>query len=1258
MSEETVFLAALEHKSPAERAAFLDTACAGDVALRQRVEALLSSHADPDSFLDIPAVVRQAEGTDEPAQTVDPPASSGKDDMRTASAVGLAPTDQTHTFLGPASKPGTLGWLDHYEILEKIGHGGMGVVFKAKDTRLHQIVAIKVLASHLADSGIARQRFFREARSAAAIHDDHVVTIHLVSDEAAPTPYLVMELIAGITLEDRIKKTGALKLKEILRIGMQTARGLWAAHRQGLIHRDIKPANILLENGVERVKITDFGLARTSEDINFSQPGMIAGTPPYMSPEQARGDTLDQRSDLFSLGSVLYTMCTGKQAFAAGNSIATLKRVCEETPRPVRELNPDIPEPLADVVEKLLAKKPEERYQSAAEVAQVLEELLAKPPHPLPKLIPIRKWKPIGVAAAILLVGVATTLAIVAGMRPPQPVPSSETPPLLPDPRVLTVSKNPKDGARFSTIQAALDEVQPGMTVRVLDDAVYEENLAINRPIEHRGLILEATGNATIRDQPGGDATVEIRNVPNVTLRGFHFICEEAKNHDQVRIVGRSPGVILEYLDMLGHTNNENACIQITDVPMLGDSDPIIIRNCTIRKSYIGILLRGHVWNDHDHPAPIHNVIICNNILKGCCQGVLLKGKLHAVHVVGNRIIDSNNCAINVIDPLVVTAHILFANNSILGCNKALCIFDDHDKGKLFQKCKNIQFQNNLVFKTLGPDMRFYNHHRGVEPCEPISGPDLPSLLTSSEWFFGHNCRDIDETTAKQFDDWIPRRPTDRVLSPQVLSTKLGDPNFLRPPKDSPLARGGAGETDPSLPVYVGAVPPEGVQPWDWQKTWDMLNRRPKDDPRVLTVSKNPKDRARFNTIQAALDEVQPEMTIRVLDDAVYGEHLRIDRPFQHRGIVLEAIRKATIRQQPGGTDTVQIINVSGLTLRGFRLEGLPVDYAQVFIEGDCSGLILDDLDMSDNEIGDHRNTGILLSDILLGEKAAPIVIQNCIMKKCAQGVFVRGYVRLDNDRPLPVNCVVIRNNIMDRCYIGVDLEGAAHEIHVVGNRIKDPKHGGVDLRDLLPGSANILVANNTIVGSDAAVRIWDDHMKAKAFRECKSIRVQNNLIFKTLFAADIVFSNHDRANDYLQAISPVDLPSLLKSPEWVFSHNCRDVDEKLAKQTGRWIPLQPTDRVLVPQVLSTKLGDPNFLRPPKDSPLAWCGVGGDIVPASQIAFAVGHSSTLTNPWLSAWAVGQPRNLPDRSLPAYVGAVPPEGVEPWDWMKTWKMRTR
>ncbi len=292
-------------------------------------------------------------------------------------------------FLDPPDVDGFIGRFGAYRVLEVVGRGGMGVVLKAFDPALHRVVAIKVMAPQLATGAAARQRFAREARAAASVAHDHVVTIHAV-DEWKGLPHIVMSYIDGRSLQDRLDQSGPMGPREIIRIGMQVAYGLAAAHAQGLVHRDIKPSNILLENGVERVKITDFGLARSADDASLTQLGHVLGTPQYMSPEQARGEPTDHRADLFSLGCVLYAMAAGRSPFRAETTLAVLRRVCEDRPRPLRDRNPDVPEWLERIVAKLLAKEPGDRFGSAREVGELLERCLAhlqQPKHhPLPDL--------------------------------------------------------------------------------------------------------------------------------------------------------------------------------------------------------------------------------------------------------------------------------------------------------------------------------------------------------------------------------------------------------------------------------------------------------------------------------------------------------------------------------------------------------------------------------------------------------------------------------------------------------------------------------------------------------------------------------------------------------------------------------------------------------------------------------------------------------------------------------------------------------
>jgi hypothetical protein len=283
------------------------------------------------------------------------------------------------SFLQPPARHDLLGMLGPYEVIEVIGQGGMGIVFKAFEPALQRLVAIKVLAPALAGSARARLRFTREAQAAAAIRHEHVVPIYGVS-ETEGLPYLVMQYIPGGSLQELLDRSGPLALDDVLRLGQQTASGLAAAHARGLIHRDIKPANLLLHgepgvltSGVVHAKLTDFGVARAVDDIGLTQSGVVAGTPAYMAPEQARDEPVDQRADLFSLGCVLYAACTGVAPFRGTTTLEVLRQVSEEMPVPLCTLRPEVPAWLEALIDRLLAKDPAERCQSAAEVASELE---------------------------------------------------------------------------------------------------------------------------------------------------------------------------------------------------------------------------------------------------------------------------------------------------------------------------------------------------------------------------------------------------------------------------------------------------------------------------------------------------------------------------------------------------------------------------------------------------------------------------------------------------------------------------------------------------------------------------------------------------------------------------------------------------------------------------------------------------------------------------------------------------------------------
>ncbi len=284
-------------------------------------------------------------------------------------------------FFEASDNPAMMGRLGRFEILEEFARGGMGIILKGYDRELNRYVAVKVLSPTLAASGAARKRFVREAQAAAGVVHPNVMPIHTV-EATGLLPYLVMPFVPGETLQDRIDREGPLRITEILRIAKQIAEALAAAHAQGIVHRDVKPGNVLLEKGVERAVLADFGLARAIDDATVTQYGAIAGTPAYMSPEQARGESIGPGSDLFSLGSVMYAMCCGVSPFRAETSLGVLRRISDAEPRGVRDLNPEIPAWLARIVDRLQNKAPESRYSSAAELAKLLEHCLAHAQQP------------------------------------------------------------------------------------------------------------------------------------------------------------------------------------------------------------------------------------------------------------------------------------------------------------------------------------------------------------------------------------------------------------------------------------------------------------------------------------------------------------------------------------------------------------------------------------------------------------------------------------------------------------------------------------------------------------------------------------------------------------------------------------------------------------------------------------------------------------------------------------------------------------
>jgi eukaryotic-like serine/threonine-protein kinase len=332
------------------RSAFLDETCEHDQSLRREVESLLSAETAADAFLEIPALEVLAKDL---AQQSDSSQWNIADDLELAGKT-----------------------VSHYRVLEKLGRGGMGVVYKAEDLKLGRQVALKFLPRQLADRPEAIEQLRGEARAASALNHPHICTVHDI-DEYEGHPFIVMELLRGETLKQRIAGK-PLKQESVINFGAQILEALEASHSNGIIHRDIKPANIFITARGD-VKVLDFGLAKvappnlaTGFTSGVAETKRFVGTLPYMAPEQLRGQAADQRADIHAFGAVLFEMSTGRRAFPQRSTAELIHSLVHDAPSPPRSITAKISAGLEQIIVKCLAKAASERFQTVGELAAAL----------------------------------------------------------------------------------------------------------------------------------------------------------------------------------------------------------------------------------------------------------------------------------------------------------------------------------------------------------------------------------------------------------------------------------------------------------------------------------------------------------------------------------------------------------------------------------------------------------------------------------------------------------------------------------------------------------------------------------------------------------------------------------------------------------------------------------------------------------------------------------------------------------------------
>jgi len=715
----------------------------------------------------------------------------------------------------PSPNKNAIGRLGKYDIIGVLGRGGMGGVFNAFDEQLRRTVAIKVLNRRLSNSDTARRRFIREARAAAGINHHNVVTIHAV-EEHEHCPFLVMEYVDGGSLREHIRRNRTLEPLEVVRLSKEIAAGLAAAHAQGVIHRDIKPGNIMLEDGAVRVKIGDFGLARVAVDnVELTSRELAVGTPTYMSPEQVKGKKVDLRSDLFSLGCVMYAMIAGQSPFRGQHALEIAHKVADVTPAPLEKTIEGTPKTLSDMVAKLLEKDPDDRYQSATEVAEVLGRYLAilnetptdemsavlhgHPPRRETRRKPPARWAPI--TCALVLVAILVSWPFWwPGRDTPGPDADNSNGPqglgptgtAVEYPELVTVGQTVD--ADVKSINQALATAGPGTVIRVIDDETYSEAIEITDARRQSGIILmsDPAQQPTLTVPNSTTSVIRIQDVSGVEIRGFRI---EPKQKPAIEVSGTVAGIRIERI-VCDQSKNQGETIDpgvlIQAVRNESGDEPIVIRESRFDNPVANQCIRVGLPMDVAQGAIAQDVEIAENTIRGRLVQVLLSAKnapLGKTIVVGNRFLGSAN------------------GRAVSGINVNL--------EQEFAQEPDIRINNNTFWNTghwIG--LAFTEDYRGrvmicnnlILGCDSIGGTPDRIHNATAHWQFQKNFWEKDPVTVD--DEELYGRIATFVREIELVERgDVDHKDFLRP-CDSRLMSGFADDADEGLWPYVGAVEP------------------------------------------------------------------------------------------------------------------------------------------------------------------------------------------------------------------------------------------------------------------------------------------------------------------------------------------------------------------------------------------------------------------------------------------------------------------